>query len=595
MPGRIPDSLIHQILDRVNLAELIGQQVKLRRVGRNFVGLCPFHADGSPSFSVSAEKGVYKCFGCGEAGNAITYLTKGRGMSFMEAAEQLASLAGVELEFEQGDRASYFRSREKRKALLDLNREAHQFFRSTLSGPAGEPGRSYLEQRGVGKRMGSVFQIGFCPAGSELYKQLVKRGAPLNLAEEVGLIVKSERTGQYRDRLSGRVVFPILTVGGEVAGFSGRTLPGGPEPKYLNSPESEVFKKGELLFALVAAREAIKKSDFSVLVEGQLDALALHEAGIENAVAPLGTALTEHQCAVLRRFSPNVVIMFDGDDAGRKATWRAMTLLMNQGLYGKVACLPNGEDPDSLLRKSGVEAVRKVVEAAMPFLEFAVETLTASAAGSLHGRTLAAKAGVDFAGNIANAIDRQLFIEQLSMRLGVSATSLRVEAVQARPQETAKAPQVEEAELTRKERRLVELLAVRPELARLAAETEEFDCLVSPRVKAFAWKLLDTLEELGRCDSFQVAEQIGDKAISSICVGAVMDLSTQPDGVLEQSAAGLMLSLREDRLRGKLDGIAASIRTAESAGKIDELVALTGQQDTVLRDLAALITARKGV
>lgn len=596
MPGRIPESLIHQILDRVNLVELIGQQVKLKRVGRNYVGLCPFHADSNPSFCVSAEKGVYRCFGCGESGNAISYLMKARGMSFVESAELLARHAGIELRFEDGDRASYARSKDRRRWLLEVNREAHQFFRSALDGPLGEPGRTYLAERGIGRKMISTFQIGFCPTGAQLYETFVKKGVPLNLAEELGLVVKSRRTGSYWDRLSGRVIFPILTVGGEIAGFSGRALPGEPGPKYLNSPESEVFKKSELLFGLVQAREGIKRNDCSVLVEGQLDVVALREAGVENVVAPLGTALTEHQCAVLRRFAPNVVLMFDGDDAGRKATWRAMTLLMNQGLYGRVAVLPVGEDPDTLLRSRGVSGVREVLDGAKPFLEYAVETLAGSAVGSLHSRALAARSGMEFAGAIRNPIDRQLFVEQLSMRLGVSAPALRAEAARAWTRErTPAAPATERScELSRKEQRLVEILSIKPELAKLVAAEDEEELALTPRVRAFVRALLDSIEEFGECRAFQVAEQLGDALVTSLCVAAELNAGEVPDMQVEQEVKEIIFTLKEDRLKEKLRRIAAEIRAADSSRQLQEVIELSRLQDDVFKRLSELAAARRG-
>ena len=595
MAGRISATVIQQILDRVNLVELIGQEVKLRRTGRNWTGLCPFHTDGKPSFSVNADRGFYYCFGCHEGGNAVSYLMKGRGLRYVDAIEVLSRLVGIELEFEEGDRKAFDRARAHLRQLFEVNMEAHGYFRSQLFTPAGRRALGYLDGRGLSREMLSRFQVGFCPSGHSLYDRMVARGAPLNQASELGLIVKSRRSNQYVDRLGGRVIFPVLTVGEDVAGFSGRTLPDGPDPKYLNSPDSEVFRKGELLFGLVPAREQMKKRDTCLMVEGQLDVIALHQAGFENAVASLGTAVTEHQAAIIRRFTSNVIIMFDGDEAGRKAAWRTMTILMKQGLYGGVVRMPDGEDPDSMLQTQGPEALKLAIDGARPFLEYAVETLTGRAGGDLHGRTLAAKEGMSFASEIGNPIDRQLFLERLAGELGLSPEALKVEAVSRRghrvAEEVLNQPQVA-GDFPPRERELVAFVFRKPELVRMVCQDDAFELIETAQVREFFLQLLDEFEEFGRVERDELVSRLENPGLKAICGELLLEDEVMPDVTVEKAVTEMLASMNRSGIRQRQQAVRKEVRRAEARGDLDEAIALSEQVDALERKLAESAAAQ---
>lgn len=593
MSGRISQRVIQQIRDRVNLPEIVGQQVKLKKRGANYTGLCPFHSDKDPSFSVSADKGFFYCFGCRETGDAFTYVMKSRGLSYVEAVEALAGDLGIELEYESGDGVDYRKAKERRTQLLDVNREANSYFRSTLAEPEGRVGLEYLSGRGVARQTASDFMIGFAPSGSGLYDRLVRKGIPLNLAEELGLIVEGRGTGRYRDRLGSRVIFPIISVADQIAGFSGRTTPGGPEPKYLNSPESEVFKKGELLFGLVQARQSLKKSDLCILVEGQLDVVALHQSGMSNVAAPLGTALTAHQAAMLRRFTRNVVLMFDGDDAGRKATWRAISVLMNEGLYGRVAALPSGEDPDTILNGAGPEALEALVERAKPFLEYAVESIVAGAGRDLHGRTVAAREGMEFASSIQNTIDRQVFMEQLATELGLAPEALRVHAVRPmrrRVEADTDGPKVEELppDVPHRERRLLELVVMRPEMVRVVCQEEVFELLRCEEVKEFLRVLLDDFEESGQIDVMDAAARTDRAWLKDLCAKGLLAGQRVGEEAIERAVGEQIQRLREELVKKQLRALAMEVKKAESSGSTDEAFLLYGEQEKLERQLATL-------
>jgi DNA primase len=568
MPGRISQRVIQQILDRVNLVELIGQQVKLRKSGRNFAGLCPFHSDGSPSFYVNSEKGFFHCFGCKENGNAISYLMKTRGMSYPEAIESLAGSVGIEVEYEEGSRESWQKSRDRRRLLFEINQVANAYFRTSLASTSGTAGQEYLAGRKLEARVLSAFQVGFAPQGAGLYNLLVRKGLQLNLASELGLI-GAGRTGEWRDRMTERVMFPILTVTDDVAGFSGRMLPGGRDPKYLNSPDSDVFRKGELLFGLVQARERIKREDFCILVEGQVDVLSMHQAGFENTVAPLGTALTEHQALVLRRFTTNVALMFDGDAAGIKATWRAIPLLMNQGLTGKVVVLPAADDPDSLALKGGAEAIRTAVTAARPFLDYAVETLVAQAGKSMHGRSKAAKAGLEFAAQIASPIDRQIFTDQLAAELGLPPESLRVEALgataDAGPRQPASPP------LSQSERVVVEAVLHKPELARLICQEDLAEVVSNQAVRKLLHSLVDALEEFGSVEPHEIVARIEDLGLRDCCAGLLLHDQPKDPTALEKAVVQLLPRMKLKSLKRSRDELRSQLKGASVRGEDEQV------------------------
>lgn len=583
MAGRISETVIHQILERVNLADLIGQQVKLKKAGRNHTGLCPFHADKDPSFSVNPEKGFYYCFGCKEGGNAISYLTKLRGYSYVEAVEELGRIAGIELEFEQVDRETWQRSREKKRDMLALNKMANSWYRTTLTTPEAESARLYLEERGLQAPVLSEFQVGYAPVGDGLYRHLTAKGAPLNIAEQIGLVVQA-RSGRTTDRMQERVMFPILTVSDEVAGFSGRAMPGGRDPKYLNSPDSEVFSKGSLVFGLVQGREAMKRQGYCLLVEGQIDVLALHQAGLKNAAAPLGTALTEHQAHVIRRFTDQVVLMFDGDDAGRKAAWRGMSVLMSAGVYGRMALLPDGEDPDSMLRGGDTEAILRVVDNARPFLEFAVEHIVASAGSDLRGRSLAARKGMEFASGLPGNLDRQVFLQRLSTELRLSPDSLRVQAAVSGPT-TSTQEEREFEPLMPMEKELVRWVLYRPELARRLCEDDVFELLRSEDIKSLFTGFLDEVEEYGHIELEKVVSRIENPALRDFCAQQILSDRQVEEAKVEEGVSELLSSLRHNRLSERHGDITVRIKQAEARGEDALAMELLGRQVEIEREL----------
>lgn len=367
---RYGPGLLEEILRRTDLVQLVGRRVKLVRRGRAYWGLCPFHREKSPSFKVENERHNYKCFGCGAGGDAFKWLMEAEGLAFPEAVERLARESGVELpQWTPHDEA---RERQK-KSLYEIVELACAFFERELRGPAGATARSYLRSRQLEEEVWRQFRLGYAPgARSTLLDHLAAHGVAAEDAIAAGLVRESDEGLPARDFFFDRVMYPITDANGRVVAFGGRAIAHDAKPKYINTGETALFSKGRLLYNFRPAREAALKTGNVVVAEGYMDVIALVRAGFGAAVAPLGTALTEHQLALLWRMSPEPIFSFDGDDAGIRAAYRAAELavpLLKPGHSLRFAFLPAGEDPDSLIRAHGADAMRMIVDRAIPMME----------------------------------------------------------------------------------------------------------------------------------------------------------------------------------------------------------------------------------
>ncbi len=354
----IPDDKVQEVRDRVDIVDLIGRYMELRRAGQNYKGLCPFHGERTPSFNVNPTRKGFKCFGCGQGGDAIRFVMEIDGKSFPEAVRKLAELYGVTLPADSGHDPKRESEKDEAYALCTL---ATQTWQAILARAAeGEAGRAYVATRALTAESIEAFRLGYAPAPSEagwdrLASTIASKRLSLELAEQLGLVGRSEKSGQWYDRFRGRLMFPVVAPGGEVIAFSGRVVP--PHdvpvgdvspPKYINSSESLLYTKGRSLFGLQQARTALSATRRAILVEGNLDVVRMHQWGQRETIAPLGTALTVDQAKLLARFCDQVVMAFDGDGAGRKAAWAALPLLLEADLDVRMVLLPDGEDPDSL-------------------------------------------------------------------------------------------------------------------------------------------------------------------------------------------------------------------------------------------------------
>ncbi len=362
--GYVPQEILDEIVARCDIVSVVNEYVPLKRKGSNYQGLCPFHNEKTPSFSVSPGKQIFHCFGCGKGGNVFRFIMDIEGVSFLEAVERLAKRANVTLP-EKEMTAAQRAKLEQRKRYLKINNFAARYYQKILlETEAGRPYREYLQKRQIDEEIIQKFQLGATPSGwDNLYQNLKKRGVTTQEMLDLGLISASRREGQYIDRFRNRLMFPIGNEKGEIIAFGGRIIDKDSSPqKYLNSPDTPLFHKSRNLYGLHLARNSIRNQDMAIIVEGYMDVISCHQHGITNAVAPLGTAFTPEQGRLLMRSTYQIGISFDGDAAGIKATMRCLDILSDLGATARVIQIPDQADPDEFLKKYGKEAFLQLIE-----------------------------------------------------------------------------------------------------------------------------------------------------------------------------------------------------------------------------------------
>lgn len=424
MSEQIPREFIQQVLNRIDIVELIDGRLPLRKkTGQNFFACCPFHNEKSASFSVSQNKQFFYCFGCGAHGNAIDFLMQYDHLSFPETIQTLARQLGMEIPRE----ARRVEKTENEQELYELAAEVAKFYQKQLRLPQAEKAVSYLKQRGITGEIAKTFGLGFAPPGWDNVLQTFGENAS-NKQQllTIGMLIKKDEGGHY-DRFRDRIMFPILDRQGRTIGFGGRIVDQG-EPKYLNSPETPIFQKGHELYGLYQATQANRQLQRALIVEGYMDVIALFQHGITYAVATLGTATTANHLQRLSRYTSDIVFCFDGDNAGRTAAWRALLVTLPQmrdGLQIRFMFLPNGEDPDTFVRKEGKEQFENCIQAAMPLADFFFQTLAQQAdLNSVDGRARLVKLAKEHLETLPESMFRQMMFEELSKKARVSTEQL---------------------------------------------------------------------------------------------------------------------------------------------------------------------------
>ena len=409
-----------QIKETANIVDVVAEHVNLKRSGRNYIGLCPFHEDRKPSFVVSEERQIFHCFGCGAGGDVIAFYMKFHNLAFGEAVQELARRFGIPLSLEKSEPSS-----ERRTALFELNEKAKRFYEHLLWGAkAGEEARAYLTSRGLSEKTARLFGLGFAPTSFDsLTSHLRLAGADLALAAEAGLLVPRE-DGSFYDRFRNRLMFPIFDSNHRVAGFGGRILGDG-EPKYLNTPETPVYHKGSILYGLVQTKGAIRAAGFGFVVEGYFDLLSLYDKGVKEVVATLGTALTPQQVRLLRGLAAEWYLVFDADEAGLKAALRAAPVFLNANLFPKVVVLPEGEDPDSFVCQAGAGSFYALREQAKDIFDFMLDLLSQRYPATPEGKLALFKELKPAFEALKDQMLLELQLVRVAERLKVSESALR--------------------------------------------------------------------------------------------------------------------------------------------------------------------------
>ena len=424
MAGRIPQHFIDDLLARVNIVDVIDGRVKLKRAGKNYSGLCPFHKEKSPSFSVSPDKQFYYCFGCGAGGNALGFLMEYDRLNFPEAVEELAKLAGVDVPRDEGRPADHQREQEIKRQFEALEHSNRYFQDMLRSSSERERAIGYLKQRGLSGQIAAAFGIGYAPPGWDNLLQHfahLENAAPL--LEQSGMVIHNEDKQRYYDRFRDRIMFPIRDVRGRVLGFGGRVL-GDDKPKYLNSPETPTFHKGRELYGLYEARKHSNQLERLLIVEGYMDVVSLAQHGIHWSVATLGTATTAQHLERLFKLVPEVIFCFDGDAAGRQAAQRALGVtlpVIRDGQEARFLFLPDGEDPDTLVRREGETAFSQRVSQALPLSEFFFRQLSDEAdLSSMDGRARFSNQALPLIQSMQPSLLKQMMLDRICEITGLS-------------------------------------------------------------------------------------------------------------------------------------------------------------------------------
>ncbi len=420
----IPEEKVREVAERLSIVEVVSDYVQLRRAGGNFLGLCPFHNEKTPSFNVNPAREIFHCFGCGAGGNAFSFVMKIEGVSFPEAVKLLARKAGIEIE-ERQLTPSEKKSQDEYTQFLRINDLTTSYYRSVLlNGQEGEPARQYLVNRSVESNISEAYRLGFAPDRRDgLVKHLKNNGVDLDCALKLGIIRKSD-AGWY-DLFRNRLIFPIRDARGQVIAFAGRVLDAA-LPKYINSPESPLYHKSSVLFGLDMALPSIRTGSSVIIVEGYFDHLALYRAGVQNVVATCGTALTGTHAGLIKRHAERVYTLFDSDNAGKKATIRSMELFLEQRIPAYVISLPAGDDPDSFLAGNSSEAFAALRDKARPAFEYFVRSLLAETApDSVDSKVRIIDDIVPRFRKIADSVERDLYEKEICRLLGITVHAFR--------------------------------------------------------------------------------------------------------------------------------------------------------------------------
>jgi len=420
-----PDAVVTDVLERSNIVDLVGSYIPLKRAGRNYKACCPFHPEKTPSFVVSLEKQIYHCFGCGVGGNAISFVMAYERSNFREALEILARRNGISLPQPAATPIQKARQ-DTRQLIFTANDKACAFYSDILMQAAqGQAARAYLKQRGITKDTAVAFRLGLAPDGwDHLIQKMKHAGVSLDHLEKAGLIVHKEKGGFY-DRFRNRIIFPIYDLKGRTVAFGGRVMDES-LPKYVNSPETDAYIKGRHLFGLSQARDAVRRLDEIIVVEGYLDMIMPFQAGVTNIVASLGTALTQDQIRLIKRFTQNVVMLYDPDLAGQLATLRALELLIQEECAVRIAQLPPGEDPDAFVRRNGTDALRALIQNALTLFDYKLSYLTHKFdPGTVPGKEKIVQEMLPTIKKFARATTQAEYLEVLSRRLELDLVALK--------------------------------------------------------------------------------------------------------------------------------------------------------------------------
>jgi DNA primase len=605
---RLPGGFADEVKSQADIVRIISDYVSLKKRGANYIARCPFHSEKTPSFNVHQSKGIYKCFGCGAGGSVYDFIMQIEGCSFPEAVRIVATKSGIPVpEFNAGEDQK--KAARDRESVLKLNEWAAEFFAEHLhSTGLGERARAYIKDRGISEETSKRFRIGYAPdSWDALTNHLRKCGAATEEIEKSGLVVLKD-DGRFYDRFRGRVMFPIADSQERIIAFGGRVMDAG-EPKYLNSPETAAYTKGRNLYGLGLAKNEIRRQGVAVLVEGYLDCIIPMQAGVENVVASLGTALTDGQVRLLRRYMerPHVIVNFDPDAAGQSAAMRSIDLFLAEGFTVSVLTMPTKEDPDEFVRSHGAEAFKSLLGTSQPYIEFVIESATrAHDTTRPPGKVEAINAILPHLVRMPDKVARANYAEQIADRLRVDSRLIREELKRAATdkRQSLDSKRIRSVDdVTDAERQLLELILTRTDVrAAVLPNLEEED--YGDLATSFLFRRVVDINRTGEALNYETLSMgiEGDfekRLVAGLVIGDLAWAKGDDFETLFKHATEAMLSLRIRLLERKREAIQIQLSQAERENNQDLVIHLYQEKAELKRRMLRMTqladSASKGV
>ena len=586
--ARIPEETIDRIRSTADIVDVVSEHVQLKQRGRNFFGLCPFHDEKTPSFSVNPGLQIYKCFGCGAGGNIFTFLQEVDRVSFVEAVSFLADRSGISLPRKDDGES------EVADQLYRASELAKKYFHHMLGQDVGAAALAYLRRRGIVDETIDRFALGYAPGGwTDFLPVADRRGFKPELLEMAGLALPSRKGSGHYDRFRNRVIFPIANLSDRTVGFGARALAADDEPKYLNSPETPIYHKSSVLYGLSSTRDDIRKRDCAIVVEGYMDVLSLVQHGVPNVVASSGTSLTEEHCRTLGRYTHRVVLLFDGDSAGSTAAMRGIEVLLAAGVDAGVVSLPRDHDPDSFVRAEGKASLEAAIEAAEPALDYFLAKLARQFdLRSLGGRDRAVEAVQPLFARCREPVRLDHLFRRTSERFGIDERALRQtvqRALERGPQrrsEPVEAPSEHVPDPPRKEREFLGLLLLHPELIAATAQQLEPDVFTDSRCGRLASLLFEEHGDAGSLDLSQLMSGVEDESLTQLISLCAMEGFDEPH--VREQWQDHILRFQQETLTRQIEDSRRELREAVQASRDAEVSRINAE-------VAELIKARQSL
>lgn len=593
---RLPRGFADDVKNQSDILRVVSDYVTLKKRGAAYLACCPFHSEKTPSFNVHPGKGLFKCFGCGAGGSVFDFVMRIEGCSFPEAVRTVAEKSGIPVPV-QDETEDYKRSAHEREVVLRLNEEAALYFERQLAAAEGAEARDYVNSRGISSEAQKLFRLGYAPDSWDgLLSHLKAGGAAEDEISVSGLVIPRE-TGGFYDRFRGRVIFPITDSQGRVIAFGGRVMKEG-QPKYLNSPETNVYTKGRNLYGLALSKNAIRAAGFAILVEGYLDCMIPYQGGVHNIVASLGTALTDSQVRLLRRYmdSPQIVVNFDPDSAGQAATMRSIEVLLAEGFKVNILRMPTDEDPDEFVRAHGIDAFRQLLKTTQPYVDYIIDSsIGAHDTSRPAGKVAAINAILPHLARMKDKVARTDYAAQIADRLKLDSRVVREELrrVATNRQQALDPKRLRVVEdVTKAERQLLELMLANPDVRRAIISTLQDDDYAELATGAIFAAIIKA-EGSGAAPDFDNLSALLDGEMEREMLPALLMSDLEWAGetdfeTLLKKATEALASLRRRQLEKRLDAIQMELGEAERANDLDRVLHLYKEKTEIKRRKLAL-------